>query len=140
MMLIAFSAVVFSYVEPARDATWTTRVTVPSVGGAVTFKVNVVRLPVVVVGLKAGGPVIVPKMGPWAAAGARTRAKTAARIPRAIGPDFRVVHRLRRERNSPTPTAAIAPTMTAMSGRFSGGDGVMSGPLTVAPGDARTGS
>src|SRR6266581_1316099 len=72
-------------------------------------------------------------MGPWAAAGARTRAKTAARIARAIGPDFRVVHRLRRERNSPTPTAAIAPTMTAMSGRFSGGDGVMSGPLRVAP-------
>src|SRR2546426_3003533 len=107
MMLIAFSAVVFSYVEPARDATWTTRVTVPSVGGAVTFKVNVVRLPVVVVGLAAvgrppplrshrtgdvtpavgpplvvrlyaltslgataGGPVIVPKMGPCAAAGA----------------------------------------------------------------------
>src|SRR2546427_13106182 len=78
-------------------------------------------------------------MGPWAAAGARTRAKTAARIARAIGPDFRVVHRLRRERNSPTPTAAIAPTMTAMSGRFSGGDGVVSGPLTVAPGDARAG-
>src|SRR2546428_9760728 len=79
-------------------------------------------------------------MGPWAAAGARTRAKTAARIARAIGPDFRVVHRLRRERNSPTPTAAIAPTMTAMSGRFSGRDGGMPGPRTAAPGDARTGS
>src|SRR3989442_1086209 len=34
MMLIAFSTVVFSYVEPARDAIWTTRVTVPSAGGA----------------------------------------------------------------------------------------------------------
>jgi len=55
MMLIAFSAVVFSYVEPVRDAIWTTRVTAPSVGGAVTFKVNVVRLPVVVVGLAALG-------------------------------------------------------------------------------------
>src|SRR2546426_269222 len=105
MMLIGFSAVVFSYVEPARDAIWTTRLTVPS-----------------------------------AAAGARTRAKTAARIARAIGPAFRVVHRLRRARTSPTPTAAIAPTTTAMSGRFSGADGVMSGPLTVAPGEARTGS
>src|SRR2546428_740626 len=45
IMLIAFSTVVFSYVEPARDAIWTTRVTVPSAGGAVTFNVNVVRLP-----------------------------------------------------------------------------------------------
>src|SRR5207245_10698888 len=90
-------------------------------------------------GRKSFGPVIVLKMGPWAAAGARTRAKTAARIARAIGPAFRVVHRLRRARTSPTPTAAIAPTTTAMSGRFSGADGVMSGPLTVAPGEARTG-
>src|SRR2546426_9842861 len=78
-------------------------------------------------------------MGPWAAAGARRRAKTAARIARAIGPDFRVLHRLRRARTSPTPTAAIAPTTTAISGRFSGAEGVMSGPLTVAPGEARTG-
>src|SRR5207245_3938005 len=89
-------------------------------------------------GAKACGPVIVPKMGPWAAAGARTRAKTAARIARAIGPAFRVVHRLRRARTSPTPTAAMAPTTAAMSGRFSGADGVMAGPLTVAPGEART--
>src|SRR3989475_13200217 len=79
-------------------------------------------------------------MGPWAAAGARTTANTAVRIARVIGTVFRVVHRLRRARRSPTPTAAIAPTTTAMSGRFSGADGVMSGPLTVAPGEARTGS
>src|SRR2546427_12685661 len=79
-------------------------------------------------------------MGPWAAAGTTTRAKTAARIARAIGPAFRVVHRLRRARTSPTPTAAIAPTTTAISGRFSGAGGVMAGPLTVAPGEGRTGS
>src|SRR3989442_12690593 len=78
-------------------------------------------------------------MALWAAAGARTRAKTAARIARAIGPAFRVVHRLRRARTSPAPTAAMAPTTAAMSGRFSGADGVMSGPPTVAPGETRTG-
>src|SRR2546427_12633391 len=78
-------------------------------------------------------------MGPWAAAGARTRAKTAARIARAIGPAFRVVHRLRRARTSPTPTAAMAPTTAAMSGRFSGADGVLSGPLPAPPGEATTG-
>ena len=55
MMLIGFSVVVFSYVEPTRDAIWTTRVTVPSAGGAVMFNVNVVRLPVVVVGLAGLG-------------------------------------------------------------------------------------
>src|SRR5436309_1005891 len=39
------------------------------------------------------------------------------------------------------PTAAeIAPTTTARSCRFSGADGVMSGPDTVGPGEARTGS
>src|SRR2546426_12471393 len=78
-------------------------------------------------------------MGPWAAEGARTRAKTATRIARVIGTASRVLHRLRRARTSPTPTAAIAPTTTAMSGRFSGAEGVMSGPLTVAPGEARAG-
>src|SRR5438309_933038 len=55
MMLIGFSAVVFSYVEPARDAIWTTRLTVPSADGAVTFKVKLVRLPVVVLGFAAFG-------------------------------------------------------------------------------------
>src|SRR5207247_9467686 len=49
-------------------------------------------------------------------------------------------HRVRRGRRSPAQTAAIAPTTTAMSGRFSGADGVMSGSLTVARGEARTGS
>src|SRR2546425_347740 len=79
-------------------------------------------------------------MGPWAAAGAARSATTAARMSRAIDADVRIAHRLRRVRNSPAPTAAIAPTTTARSCRFSGAAGVMSGPLTVGPGDARTGS
>src|SRR2546425_4948216 len=79
-------------------------------------------------------------MGPWAAAGAARSATTAARMPRAIDADVRIAHRLRRVRNSPAPTAAIAPTTTARSCRFSGAAGVMSGPDTVGPGEARTGS
>src|SRR3989442_2132433 len=79
-------------------------------------------------------------MGPWAAAGAARSATTAARMPRAIDADVRIAHRLRRVRNSPAPTAAIAPTTTARSCRFSGAAGVMSGPVTVGPGEARTGS
>src|SRR5207245_9413624 len=55
MMLIGFSAVVFSYVEPARDAIWTTRLTAPSPDGAVMFRVKLVRLPLVVVGFAALG-------------------------------------------------------------------------------------
>src|SRR5438445_479846 len=79
-------------------------------------------------------------MGPWAAAGAARSATTAARMPSTIVPDGRITHRLRRVRNSPAPTAAIAPTTTARSWRFSGAAGVMSGPDTVGPGDARSGS
>src|SRR5438093_664106 len=79
-------------------------------------------------------------MGPWAAAGAARSATTAARMPSTIVPDGRITYRLRRVRNSPAPTAAIAPTTTARSWRFSGAAGVMSGPDTVGPGDARSGS
>src|SRR5437879_6780700 len=79
-------------------------------------------------------------MGPWAAACAARSATTAARMPKAIIPDGRIAQRLRRVRNSPAPTAAIAPTTTARSCRFSGAAGVMSGPVTVGPGDTRTGS
>src|SRR5438093_10374336 len=79
-------------------------------------------------------------MGPWAAAGAARSATTAARMPSTIVPDGRITYRLRRVRNSPAPTAAIAPTTTARSWRFRGAAGVMSGPDTAGPGDARSGS
>src|SRR2546428_11570748 len=78
-------------------------------------------------------------MGPWAAACAARGATAAARMPRAIEADGRIVHGLGRVRNSPAPTAAIAPTTTARSWRFSGAAGVVCGPLTVGPGDGRTG-
>src|SRR2546427_9072629 len=55
MMVIDFSAVVFSYAEPTAAEIRTTSDIVCSAGGAVMFKLNVVRLPVAVVGFSAFG-------------------------------------------------------------------------------------
>src|SRR2546427_12436820 len=63
MMVIDFSAVVFSYAEPTAAEIRTTSDIVCSAGGAVMFKLNVVRLPVAVVGFAAvGNPP--PTVGP----------------------------------------------------------------------------
>src|SRR3989441_9076199 len=63
MMVIDFSAVVFSYAEPTAAEIRTTSDIVCSAGGAVMFKLNVVRLPVAVVGFSAvGNPP--PTVGP----------------------------------------------------------------------------
>src|SRR3989442_14111420 len=63
MMVIDFSAVVFSYAEPTAAEIRTTSDIVCSAGGAVMFKLNVVRLPVAVGGFSAvGGPP--PPLGP----------------------------------------------------------------------------
>src|SRR3989441_10217059 len=55
MMVIDFSAVVFSYAEPTAAEIRTTSDIVCSAGGAVMFKLNVVRLPVAVGGFSAVG-------------------------------------------------------------------------------------
>src|SRR5437016_5834747 len=56
MTTIDLSADVFSYVEPTADEMWTTSIIVCSADGAVMFNRNVVRLPVVVIGLVVGMP------------------------------------------------------------------------------------
>src|SRR2546422_11741652 len=55
MIVIDFSTVVFSYAEPTAAEIRTTSDIVCSAGGAVMFKLNVVRLPVAVVGFAAVG-------------------------------------------------------------------------------------
>src|SRR3989441_9160222 len=55
MMVIDFSAVVFSYAEPTAAEIRTTSDIVCSAGGAVMFKLNVVRLPLAVVGFAGFG-------------------------------------------------------------------------------------